>query len=147
MQLQNWSISSTLWSTPLLVTGCGRGPAAEASNLASAGWPKVLRFAVSIAQENPETAGGRLEPVRRSLEQRMGMPVEVTGHEPLWRGDRSVASEETGGLFAWAVAYVISSQRAGIEANRTRGMAAGESRIYAGTLSVAAASPSNRSTT
>jgi ABC-type phosphate/phosphonate transport system substrate-binding protein len=43
------------------------------------GRAKVLRFAVPIAQENPETAGGGLEPVRRYLGRRMGRPVEVTG--------------------------------------------------------------------
>jgi ABC-type phosphate/phosphonate transport system substrate-binding protein len=47
--------------------------------LASAEWSKVLRFAASIAQENPETAGGRSEPIQPYLEQSSGMPVEVTG--------------------------------------------------------------------
>jgi phosphonate transport system substrate-binding protein len=141
MRLRNWSISATLWSTLLLVTGCGCGPAAEASNLASEGGPKVLRFAVSIARENPETAGGGLEPVRRYLGRRMGMPVEVTGTNGYGAVIEAFRAKKLEACSLGPFAYVIGSQRAGIEAIATRCTAAGESRTYAGTLSVAAASP------
>jgi ABC-type phosphate/phosphonate transport system substrate-binding protein len=144
LQFRGISGSHTHISEPLRRAAFCGAPADAAALRADgteASWPSVLRYIISISQENPETDGGRLEPVRRYLARRMQMPVEVTGTGgygvtiEVFRAKKIEAS--TMGPFA----YVIGSERAGIEAIATRGTPSGELRLYAGTLSVAAASP------
>jgi phosphonate transport system substrate-binding protein len=134
------SLSARTWTAcvaTIFAAGCARGPAGEPDR----GRPKVLHFAVSIGQENPETEGGRLEPIRQYLERRMGMPVEVTGTSGYGVVIEAFRAKKIEAALLGPFAYVIGSNRAGIEAVATRGNPNGETRMYSATLSVMAGSP------
>jgi len=124
------------FAAAVLASGCGASHA-EADRPE---WPKVLRYSVSINHENPETEAGRLDIVGRYLERRMGMPVEVngtTGYGAVIEAFRA-RKIEAGSIGPFA--YLIATRRTEVEAIATRGELNGESRLYSGTLSVAAAS-------
>src|SRR6516225_699022 len=118
----------------LVSTSCGPSPSAGEV----LGWPRILRFSVSINQENPETEGERLQPIRRYLEQRMQMPVEVTGTSGYGVVIEAFRAKKIEASSLGPFSYVIGSERAGIEAIATRGTPAGEPLTYAGTLDVKA---------
>jgi len=121
----------------LVSTSCGPSPSAGEV----LGWPRILRFSVSINQENPETEGERLQPIRRYLEQRMQMPVEVTGTSGYGVVIEAFRAKKIEASSLGPFSYVIGSERVGIEAIATRGTPAGEPLTYAGTLDVKASSP------
>jgi phosphonate transport system substrate-binding protein len=62
----------------------------------------------------------------------MGMPVEITGTNGYGAVIEALRAKKLEACSLGPFAYVIGSQRAGIEAIATRGTAAGESRTYAG---------------
>src|SRR5215469_10143301 len=111
----------------LVFTGCARVPSAREAT----GWPRILRFSVSINQENPETEGERLQPIRRYLARRMQMPVEVTGTSGYGVVIEAFRAKKIEASSLGPFSYVIGSERVGIEAIATRGTPAGEPLTYA----------------
>lgn len=135
-----WSRRSVAWAaTAALATasGCARAPVTTAP----AGWPRVLRYAVSISQENPETEGARLEPIRRYLSEKLQMPVEVWGASGYGVAIEAFRARKFEASTLGPFGYVIGSERTDIEAIATRGSMDGVPRQYSGTLAVAAGSP------
>ena len=104
-------------------------------------WPTALHYSISISNENPENEAGRLDTVRRYLERRMGMPVEVNGTTGYGVVIEAFRARKIEAATIGPFAYLIASRRANVEAIAARGNANGESRLYSGTLSVAASSP------
>ena len=118
--------------------GCGGTSPAK---VVDAEWPKVLRYSISISQENPESEAGRLDSVRRYLERRMQMPVIVTGCTGYGVTIEAFRARKIEAASIGPFAYLIATRRTDVEAIATRGTLDGEARLYSGTLSVAAASP------
>ncbi len=124
-----------------LGAGCGHTP-----HTPDGSRPAILRFTVAVAQENPASEGGRLEPVRHYLEQRLHIPVEVRGTTDYGEAIEAFRAKKIEASTLGPFAYVIGSERAGIEAIATRGNERGETVTYSSTLSVRANSICNPST-
>ena len=103
-------------------------------------WPRVLRYTINIGQENPDTEGVRLEPIRRYLERKLGMPVEVWGSSGYGVTIEAFRARKIEASTLGPFAYVIGAERASIEAMVTRGKPTGEPLQYSGTLTVPASS-------
>jgi phosphate/phosphite/phosphonate ABC transporter binding protein len=134
-------LSCLLLSCCFLLTSCGMDREENAKS-APAGWPAVLHYNLSLGTETPESRAHRVELLQKYLENRLGMPVEITTSTNYGGTIEAMRAHKVDAASMGPFAYLIASEKAGAEAIVTRGSPSdGSAGDYAGTLAVAADSP------
>jgi phosphonate transport system substrate-binding protein len=123
----------------LLLSSCNRPAQANAGPM---GWPRPFRYNVALGAEDPSARAKRVDKMRAYLEEKLGIPVEIT-ETTLYGGTiEAMRAQKIDAAGMGPFAYLIASEKAGAEAIVTRGSAKdGNPGEYAGTLSVPADSP------
>lgn len=125
----------------LLACSCGADRQARASSIPEE-WPKVLRFNVSVGQENPEARTKRAKIVKQYLERQLRMPVDLTAATGYGGTIEAMRAKKIDATTLGPFAYLIASEKAGAEAIVTRGSVQdGTPGEYGGALAVPVDSP------